>query len=140
MSNKKKVVCPKCQAKLKFDPDKVTADVVKFKCPSCNTVLRTKKPTPGPTTEPFIRHERKPAASDLDQETRITSYNVCYTKLLRPIDEVDAPLVKVDMDARVIMDAFRDKNFPARVRRIDPYVLDLEKQARTVDIESYNFV
>ncbi|MBW2506326.1 MAG: efflux RND transporter periplasmic adaptor subunit [Deltaproteobacteria bacterium] len=55
--------------------------------------------------------------------------------VIAPIDEVDAPLVKVDMDARVIMDAFRDKNFPARVRRIDPYVLDLEKQARTVDVE-----
>jgi HlyD family secretion protein len=55
--------------------------------------------------------------------------------VVAPIDEVDAPLVKVDMDARVIMDAFRDKNFPARVRRIDPYVLDLEKQARTVDVE-----
>jgi HlyD family secretion protein len=39
------------------------------------------------------------------------------------------------MEARVIMDAFGDKHFPARVRRIDPYVLDLEKQARTVDVE-----
>jgi len=52
-----------------------------------------------------------------------------------PIDEVDAPAVKVGMEARVIMDAFRDKHFPGRVRRIDPYVLDLEKQARTVDVE-----
>ena len=33
------------------------------------------------------------------------------------------------------MDAFGNKHFPARVRRIDPYVLDLEKQARTVDVE-----
>jgi len=55
--------------------------------------------------------------------------------VVAPIDEVDAPLVKVNMNARVIMDAFRDKHFPARVRRIDPYVLDLEKQARTVDVE-----
>jgi HlyD family secretion protein len=52
-----------------------------------------------------------------------------------PIDEVDAPAVKVNMEARVIMDAFGDKHFPGRVRRIDPYVLDLEKQARTVDVE-----
>jgi len=52
-----------------------------------------------------------------------------------PIDEVDAPAVKVNMEARVIMDAFGDKHFPARVRRIDPYVLDIEKQARTVDVE-----
>jgi len=55
--------------------------------------------------------------------------------VIAPIDEVDAPAVKVGMAARVIMDAFGDKHFPARVRRIDPYVLDLEKQARTVDVE-----
>jgi len=55
--------------------------------------------------------------------------------VIAPIDEVDAPAVKVNMQARVIMDAFGDKHFPARVRRIDPYVLDLEKQARTVDVE-----
>ncbi len=55
--------------------------------------------------------------------------------VIAPIDEVDAPAVKVGMKARVIMDAFDDKHFPARVRRIDPYVLDLEKQARTVDVE-----
>jgi len=55
--------------------------------------------------------------------------------VIAPIDEVDAPAVKINMDARVIMDAFGNKYFPARVRRIDPYVLDLEKQARTVDVE-----
>jgi HlyD family secretion protein len=55
--------------------------------------------------------------------------------VIAPIDEVDAPAVKIDMEARVIMDAFGEKHFPGRVRRIDPYVLDLEKQARTVDVE-----
>lgn len=55
--------------------------------------------------------------------------------VVAPIDEVDAPVVKINMEARVIMDAFGNKHFPARVRRIDPYVLDLEKQARTVDVE-----
>jgi len=62
--------------------------------------------------------------------------------VIAPIDEVDAPAVKINMEARVIMDAFGNKHFPARVSRIDPYVLDLEKQARTVDVElefeSYN--
>jgi HlyD family secretion protein len=33
------------------------------------------------------------------------------------------------------MDAFRDQHFPGRVRRIADYVLDIEKQARTVDVE-----
>jgi HlyD family secretion protein len=55
--------------------------------------------------------------------------------VIAPIDEVDAPAVKINMEARVIMDAFGDRHFPARVRRIDPYVLDIEKQARTVDVE-----
>jgi HlyD family secretion protein len=52
-----------------------------------------------------------------------------------PIDEVDAPAVKINMDARVLMDAFGEQRFSGRVRRIDPYVLDFEKQARTVDVE-----
>jgi HlyD family secretion protein len=52
-----------------------------------------------------------------------------------PIDEVDAAKVKVDARARVTMDAFGSHHFDARVRRIAPYVLDLEKQARTVEVE-----
>ena len=52
-----------------------------------------------------------------------------------PIDEVDAAKVKVGARARVTMDAFADQHFTAKVRRIAPYVLDLEKQARTVEVE-----
>jgi HlyD family secretion protein len=40
------------------------------------------------------------------------------------------------MPARVSLDAFRDRTFAARVRRVAPYVLDVEKQARTVEIEA----
>lgn len=53
-----------------------------------------------------------------------------------PIDEVDAPRVKTGMRARVSLDAFKDRRFPAQVRRVAPYVLDLEKQARTVEVEA----
>jgi HlyD family secretion protein len=53
-----------------------------------------------------------------------------------PIDEVDAALVSLGQTARVSMDAFRGREFPGTVRRIAPYVLDLEKQARTVDVEA----
>ena len=52
-----------------------------------------------------------------------------------PIDEVDAPDIEVGMAARISLDAFPDQIFPGRVRRVAPYVLDLEKQARTVDVE-----
>jgi HlyD family secretion protein len=52
-----------------------------------------------------------------------------------PIDEVDAGGIRVGMTARITMDAFADRSFNGKVRRIADYVLDLEKQARTVDVE-----
>jgi HlyD family secretion protein len=39
------------------------------------------------------------------------------------------------MTARITLDAFRDQWFNGKVRRIDVFVLDREKQARTVDVE-----
>ncbi|HYM35301.1 MAG TPA: efflux RND transporter periplasmic adaptor subunit [Steroidobacteraceae bacterium] len=53
-----------------------------------------------------------------------------------PIDEVDAPRIRNDMRASVKLDAFKDKAFPAHVRRVAPYVLEAEKQARTVEVEA----
>lgn len=53
-----------------------------------------------------------------------------------PIDEVDAPMVQAGQEARILLDAFPDQFFPGFVRRVAPYVLDLEKQARTVEIEA----
>lgn len=52
-----------------------------------------------------------------------------------PIDEVDAAQLKVGMAGRISLDAYRGKHFDGRVRRIAPYVLALEKQARTVEVE-----
>ena len=52
-----------------------------------------------------------------------------------PIDEVDAPQIRVGMTANIALDAFSGKSFAGKVRRIAPYVLDVEKQARTVDVE-----
>lgn len=53
-----------------------------------------------------------------------------------PIDEVDASEIRIGMPVRVTMDSFRDRDFPAKVRRISSYVQDYEKQARTVEIEA----
>jgi len=53
-----------------------------------------------------------------------------------PIDEVDAPAVSAGQKALITMDAFPDHKFPGFVRRVAPYVLDVEKQARTVEIEA----
>jgi len=53
-----------------------------------------------------------------------------------PIDEIDAPRIRPGMTARIHLDAFADQSFSGHVRRVAPYVLDLEKQARTVEIEA----
>lgn len=52
-----------------------------------------------------------------------------------PIDEVDAARVAPDMPVRISLDAFRGRHFAGRVSRIAPFVRDLERQARTVDVE-----
>ncbi len=52
-----------------------------------------------------------------------------------PIDEVDAPRIEAGMPACVTLDAFPDRYCDAEVQRIAPYVLEREKQARTVDVE-----
>ncbi len=52
-----------------------------------------------------------------------------------PIDEVDAANIKAGQSARITLDAIKGKSFAGRVKRIAPYVLELEKQARTVEVE-----
>jgi len=53
-----------------------------------------------------------------------------------PIDEVDAARVKAGMPVRISLDAFRGQHFAGKVSRIAPFVRDLERQARTVDVEA----
>ena len=60
--------------------------------------------------------------------------NSCFY-VTAPIDEVDAAEITPQMSARISLDAFGARGFPGAVRRIAPYVLDREKQARTVDVE-----
>src|SRR5216684_571777 len=52
-----------------------------------------------------------------------------------PIDEVDVAQVRVGQPATISIEALPGRRFPGRVRRVAPYVLDVEKQARTVDVE-----
>ncbi len=53
-----------------------------------------------------------------------------------PIDEVDAPRIRAAMNARISLDAFPGRRFDGIVQRIAPYVLAVEKQARTVEVET----
>ncbi|KAB2844355.1 MAG: efflux RND transporter periplasmic adaptor subunit [Burkholderiales bacterium] len=53
-----------------------------------------------------------------------------------PMDEVDAPRIRPGQTARVSLDAYPKTAFPAKVRRVAPYVTTVEKQARTVEVEA----
>lgn len=55
--------------------------------------------------------------------------------VVAPIDEVDAPNITAGMPARITLDAFANQRFAGKVRRISDFVLDREKQARTIDVE-----
>ncbi len=68
-----------------------------------------------------------PPAIDLIDESCL------YVKA--PMDEVDAPKIKVGQVVRITLDALPKRIFPGKVKRVAPYVSAVEKQARTVDIE-----
>lgn len=63
----------------------------------------------------------------------LIDYSCLY--VTAPIDEVDAGELSTGLPARLSLDAFRDETFRGKLDRIAPYVLDLEKQARTVEID-----
>lgn len=52
-----------------------------------------------------------------------------------PIDEVDAAYLKTGQEARITLDALKGKTYAGKVKRVAPYVLEIEKQARTVEVE-----
>ncbi len=64
----------------------------------------------------------------------LIDYSCLY--ITAPIDEVDAGVLSVGLPARISLDAFRGEQFAGHLTRIAPYVLDLEKQARTVEIDA----
>jgi HlyD family secretion protein len=55
--------------------------------------------------------------------------------VIAPIDEVDVAGIQVGMPVRITTDAHGKRIFQGQVRRVADYVLDVEKQARTVDVE-----
>lgn len=60
--------------------------------------------------------------------------NQCFY-VSAPIDEVDASKIHIGLPVRITLDAFGKRRFDGHVSRIGAYVLDLEKQARTVDVD-----
>lgn len=63
----------------------------------------------------------------------LIDYSCLY--VTAPIDEVDAGRLKPGLPARISLDAFRGEHFAGRLDRIAPYVMEIEKQARTVDVD-----
>ena len=55
--------------------------------------------------------------------------------LSAPMDEVDAPRLVVGQAARISLDALPGRQFAGKLRRIAPVVTEVEKQARTVEVE-----
>ncbi len=53
-----------------------------------------------------------------------------------PMDEVDSARIRTGQAVRATIDSHRGKEFPARITRVAPYVLDIQEQNRTVEIEA----
>ena len=63
----------------------------------------------------------------------LIDYSCLYVSA--PIDEVDAGQLRVGLPARIRLDALRTEIFDGRLSRIAPYVLEIERQARTVEVD-----
>ncbi len=63
----------------------------------------------------------------------LIDYSCLY--VTAPIDEVDAGRLRKGLTARISLDAFRGEHFDGTLNRIAPYVLEIEKQARTVEVD-----
>lgn len=57
------------------------------------------------------------------------------TYISAPMDEVDSARIRPDQPARVTIDSHPGESFAGTVTRVAPYVLDVEAQNRTVEIE-----
>ena len=53
-----------------------------------------------------------------------------------PMDEVDIAKVQVGQAARITIDAYPGRSFPGKVTRVASYVLDVQEQNRTFEIEA----
>lgn len=53
-----------------------------------------------------------------------------------PMDEVDVAKVQLNQPARITIDAYPGRSFPGKVTRVAPYVLDVQEQNRTFEIEA----
>jgi len=77
--------------------------------------------TPSPPAVPV-----EPVIDLIDTEPRYVA---------APMDEVDAAKLTVGQRVKVTLDPYPDDTFPGRITRVASFVLDVEQQNRTVEIE-----
>jgi HlyD family secretion protein len=78
--------------------------------------------TPSPPAMPI------PAVLDMIDPTSIY--------ISAPMDEVDSARILAGQSVRVTIDSHRGREFAAKITRVAPYVLDVQEQNRTVEVEA----
>lgn len=76
-----------------------------------------------------------PSPPAIPIEPVIDLINTASIYVAAPMDEVDSSRIQADQPVRVTLDPYPGQTFPGRVVRVAPYVLDVEAQNRTVEIE-----
>ncbi|HLN58189.1 MAG TPA: efflux RND transporter periplasmic adaptor subunit [Thermoanaerobaculia bacterium] len=66
----------------------------------------------------------------------IVLYDDGATYISAPMDEVDVARVRLGQPVRVTLDAYSGRSFSGKVTRVAPYVLDVQEQNRTFEIEA----
>ena len=76
-----------------------------------------------------------PSPPAIPIEPVIDLINTDSIYIAAPMDEVDSGRIEPGQPVRVTLDPFPGKSFPGTVVRVAPFVLDVEAQNRTVEIE-----
>jgi HlyD family secretion protein len=77
-----------------------------------------------------------PAPPGLPIPPVIVLYDDGATYISAPMDEVDVARVRLGQPVRVTLDAYSGRSFSGKVTRVAPYVLDVQEQNRTFEIEA----
>ncbi len=62
--------------------------------------------------------------------------NAASIYISAPIDEVDSERIEVGQEVRLSVDSRRGEHFAGTLTRVAPYVLDVEEQNRTVEVDA----
>jgi HlyD family secretion protein len=76
-----------------------------------------------------------PSPPAIPIEPVIDLINTASIYIAAPMDEVDSARIHAGQPVRVTLDPYPGQSFPGTVVRIAPFVLDVEAQNRTVEIE-----